>query len=182
MTTWVIVGYKAAGKSTLARKMADFISGAYIDTDNSLVEIYSNNYKEALTVPEIFERLGDVKFRELETKALEELLSLKEKGQLENTVIATGGGLPVLDENKRLLSLLGEVIFLDVPWPLIEGRLSCMVTPKTIGVKVSNSIDKKDSVKKLKEQYEKRYNHYVAVSSYRFISDIEVLKWLEMNL
>ena len=57
-------------------------------------------------IDEIFEAYGEQFFRDLETNTLKEL-----KG-LQNTVIATGGGIVLNPKHKALMD--GKIIYLDV--------------------------------------------------------------------
>ena len=60
-----------------------------------------------MDIPRIFDVEGECGFRDRETQALQELL------QLNNQIIATGGGSVIREENQMLLKSNGFVIFLD---------------------------------------------------------------------
>ena len=75
--------------------------------------------KEGLSVNDIFSEKGEEYFRRLETDAIREL-----GDGLHNTVIATGGGLPMRDENKKLLKALGMVYYLKTGADAIFRRIS----------------------------------------------------------
>ena len=74
----------------------------YIDTDEYIEK------KEGMTIPEIFEKKGEKEFRRIETEVLEEF-----KYNLCNTVLSTGGGMPLIKENAILLKELGNVYYLN---------------------------------------------------------------------
>ena len=59
-----------------------------------------------MAIPELFERFGEERFREIEAEAVAKVG--KEKGQ----VIATGGGAVLSRENRRNLKQNGFVVFL----------------------------------------------------------------------
>lgn len=76
----VMIGLMGAGKTRLGGMLAKALSLPFADSDKE-IERASN-----LTVSEIFEKLGEPRFREMEEKVLTRLLS---NGPC---VIATGGG------------------------------------------------------------------------------------------
>ena len=59
------------------------------------------------TVSEIFARNGEEVFRDMETRLCEEL------SRREGLIVATGGGLPLREENRELLKGSGLVLFLN---------------------------------------------------------------------
>jgi shikimate kinase len=59
-----------------------------------------------VTIPHIFDVEGEAGFRQRETAALEELV------QRHNIVLATGGGAPLSQQNRELLSRSGIVVYL----------------------------------------------------------------------
>jgi cytidylate kinase len=68
-----------------------------------------------MTISEIFATMGEEVFRDLETNLLHELEAV------EDSVIATGGGIVEREENRALLKSLGTVMFLDAsPEALLE--------------------------------------------------------------
>ncbi|MGN0394542.1 MAG: shikimate dehydrogenase [Coprococcus sp.] len=109
----ILTGFMGCGKSTTGALLAEKYGYKLIDTDKFIEE------KEGCAISDIFARKGEAYFRELETDALREL-----NETLSNTVISTGGGLPLRDENRELLSSLGYVIYLEVEPAEVIRRLS----------------------------------------------------------
>lgn len=72
-----------------------------------------------MAVSEIFDKLGEEAFRQMETQCLERLLVRKEP-----QVIAVGGGLPVREQNQELLKKLGTVIYLRATAETVCERLA----------------------------------------------------------
>lgn len=97
----VLTGMPASGKSTVGTFIASMLNREFIDTD-SLVESEMN-----MTIPEIFEKLGEGAFRDAEARAIR-LASSKNA-----SVIATGGGAVLRAENLEALKQNGKVYFLD---------------------------------------------------------------------
>ena len=74
------IGLMGAGKTTIGRLLAKQLGMAFYDTDHEIER------KTGVKIPLIFELEGEAGFRKRETAILEELT------QLENIVLATGGG------------------------------------------------------------------------------------------
>jgi shikimate kinase len=89
-----------AGKSMCGRLLARRLGRCFVETDDMIVA------REGRSIPEIFERDGEERFRKLEADVLT-ALALK-PGQ----VIATGGGLPCRAGRMEALRALGTVVWL----------------------------------------------------------------------
>lgn len=101
----VLIGYRGSGKSTVGKDLARNLGLDFLDTDNVIQE------KTGRTIREIFATSGEPAFRDLESEALEQLLSQED---LAPSVIATGGGIVMREENRECLKKLGLVIWLEV--------------------------------------------------------------------
>ena len=110
-TKLYLVGFMAAGKSTLAHALASALHWNAVDTD-ALVE-----ERQGASIAEIFATHGEAAFRAAERSALEELAPLQQ------LVVATGGGLYVDPENRALIDRDGVAIWLDVSLKRIIERL-----------------------------------------------------------
>lgn len=89
-----------AGKTTIGRLLAKLMGREFYDSD---VEI---ERKTGVKIPLIFELEGEAGFRKRETAAIEEL------SQLDNVIVATGGGAVLLAENREFLKNSGKIIYL----------------------------------------------------------------------
>lgn len=108
----ILTGFMGSGKTTVGRILADRLKMEFLDTD-ALIE-----QREGRTISEIFAQQGEAEFRRMETELLRKL-----QGTLTNTVLSTGGGMPLREENAQLLRTLGEVVYLSASPELIYERL-----------------------------------------------------------
>ena len=106
-----LVGFMAAGKSTVARALADRLGWRAEDVD-ALIEA-----RERRTIADIFGRQGEPYFRGVERDILKLLLPLR------HVVVATGGGTFMEADNRAAMNMDGVSIWLDVPFDLLLARL-----------------------------------------------------------
>jgi shikimate kinase len=106
-----LVGFMAAGKSTVARALGHRLGWRAEDIDE-LIE-----RRERLTVADIFTRHGEPYFRQAEREMLQVLMPLR------HVVVATGGGTFVDSDNRTRMSLDGVVVWLDLPLADLIGRI-----------------------------------------------------------
>ena len=109
----VLIGLSGCGKSTLAPIIAEKLGFSLVDTDAEIVK------KAGMSISRIFSGKGETAFREMETAEAYRCAALS------GTVISTGGGMVLKEENMRALSETGLVVFLDrSPEDIIGGDLS----------------------------------------------------------
>jgi shikimate kinase len=106
-----LVGFMAAGKSTVSHALADRLGWRAEDID-ALIE-----QRERLTIADIFARHGEPYFRRLEREMLALLRPMR------HLVVATGGGTFVDPDNRALINLDGVSVWLDLPLPEIIARI-----------------------------------------------------------
>jgi shikimate kinase/3-dehydroquinate synthase len=108
----VLTGFSGTGKSIVGPMVADRLRWQVVDTD-SLVEKAAGK-----PIPAIFERDGELRFRELEADAVRTACALK------RAVISVGGGAVLRPDNRRLLADGGFVVCLEARPETILRRLS----------------------------------------------------------
>ena len=109
-----LIGFMAAGKSSLARALAERLKWHVEDIDDRI------EVREHKTISELFSQRGESYFRMVERAILTEMLPLN------HTVIATGGGTFVDPDNQAAINGNGASIWNDVPWPvLVPNWSSC---------------------------------------------------------
>lgn len=72
--------------------------------------------QQRMTIPEIFEKYGEEYFRNLETEFLRNFRD-------EACIIATGGGVAMKEENRKIMRRTGLVFFLDADFNEIYERI-----------------------------------------------------------
>jgi shikimate kinase len=108
----VLIGMMGAGKSSVGRCLQRRIGLARFDTDEIVVS------KFGLSIPEIFSKYGEDRFRQVETEALTQL------APAESAIIVTGGGIVLRDENVELIKRLGTVVWLAAEKDTLFERAS----------------------------------------------------------
>lgn len=107
----VLTGFMGTGKTTAGRLLAGRLSRDFVDTD-ALIE------REAkMTVREIFTRLGEPAFREMEREACRRV------SQQPGQVIAIGGGALLDARNREVLEQTGVIVLLTCETRELAGRL-----------------------------------------------------------
>lgn len=105
----VLVGMPGSGKSTIGKILAQDLNMNFIDSDEEIVK------KTGKSIPEIFAEVGESGFRKIESEVISEI------AKLSHTVIATGGGAVLNENNTRLLSYNGRIYFIDRSLSSIEA-------------------------------------------------------------
>lgn len=98
-----LVGPMGAGKTTIGRQLAKALNRQFFDSDHEIEK------KTGVDIPLIFELEGEQGFRERETQIIDEMT------QLDNIVLATGGGAVLAQGNREHLGQRGTVIYLYAP-------------------------------------------------------------------
>lgn len=96
----VLTGYRCTGKSTVGRRLAERLRVSFYDTDELIKR------QTGKTVAEIVEKGGWRAFRKEEKEIIRGLSAI------EGSVIATGGGVVMDEENRNILKEIGTVVWL----------------------------------------------------------------------
>jgi len=107
-------GYMGSGKSVVSEKLASKLNLPIIDLDEQISLI------EELTIPEIFKIKGELYFRKLETKILEDVLE-----EPVSLIVALGGGTPCYGINLELIKNFPEskMVYLKASVDFLVKRL-----------------------------------------------------------
>lgn len=101
-----------SGKSHWGKIWADKLNLQFIDLDEHIEK------QSGHTIMEIFDKQGEIAFRHLEKKILENLITGK------HVVIACGGGTPCYFENMQWMNIHGKTIYLKATAEQIFSRIS----------------------------------------------------------
>ncbi|MDP2828766.1 MAG: shikimate kinase AroK [Sulfuricellaceae bacterium] len=96
----ILVGLMGAGKTTVGKILAKHLGKEFYDSDHEIER------RTGVKIPLIFEVEGEPGFRDRESAVIAELC------QLDNIILATGGGVVLREENRNTLKKNGRVVYL----------------------------------------------------------------------
>lgn len=128
----ILIGFMGCGKTTIGNELYKRLNYKFLDTD---AEIEKNS---GMTISDIFAKHGEEYFRNLETKTIEDMIN-----NVNETIISTGGGLPLRKCNAEILKKLGIVVYLKVKKDTVLKRLEGDNTrPLLAGDNVDEKVEK----------------------------------------
>lgn len=107
-----LIGYRATGKTTLARLVAERLRWDWIDAD---VEI---ERRAGRSIAKIFAEQGEPAFRDIEAQVIADLC------RRDRLVLAAGGGAPLRSESRRAMREAGLVVWLTARPETILARMT----------------------------------------------------------
>lgn len=115
-----LAGFMGSGKTTVGSLLARQLAWRFVDLDDRIEE------SAGLSIPEIFERLGEPAFRQIEAGQLRAALGRASEHK-EGTVLALGGGTYAQPGCPEFLRAAGApVLWLDSPLELLLARCMTM--------------------------------------------------------
>jgi shikimate kinase len=145
----VFIGFKAVGKTTVAKRYAQIHKKKFIDLDDEIVKLDS----DAGSCRELYRRKGEDHFRRLENLALD---SLRNKN---NIVVAAGGGAIEKSKNRQILKKIGRIIYLKDDEDVLFQRIKEIGFPPFI-----DQDNPKGSFRRLLKKREKLYDQIADIS------------------
>jgi len=106
-----LVGFMAAGKTTVGRKLAAELGYRFLDLDDYFEERYK------IDIHTFFDKYGEKLFRSLEHERLMKTFDMKD------VVVATGGGTPCYLNSMEEINKNGISVYLEMTPQAIAGRL-----------------------------------------------------------
>ncbi|MBQ0136663.1 MAG: shikimate kinase [Bacteroidales bacterium] len=98
-----LIGYMAAGKTTVGKLLAELLGWRFVDLDDAFYQIHG------YTTAEYIRQFGIEDFRQKEKYVLEDIADMS---PFDNVVYATGGGYPCYEDNMECLHELGTSFYL----------------------------------------------------------------------
>ena len=124
-----LIGFSGSGKSSVGKKLAKSLDYNFLDTDRIIEKITS------VSIDENIKTKGEKEFRKIETEVLSKI------DFTQNNIISTGGGLPTIKENIRIMRDNGSIIWLKASINSIYDRL---INSKEIRPLIGNNVQKKN--------------------------------------
>lgn len=158
----ILIGYMGSGKTKVGEYLAGLLTYHFWDTDRLIEK------KAGYTINQIFSLYGEEHFRNLETEQLKEILPT-----LQNTVLSTGGGMPLRAENSSLLKELGYVVYLSTSKQTIVNRLQGDTTrPLLAGDELEKKVGR---MLELRTPIYEKTAHKIIVTDNRTVKEIAEL-------
>ncbi len=111
MKNIVLTGFMGTGKTAVGRYLAKRLGFAYLDIDREIERVSQK------TITEIFKTQGEEAFRDLESEVI------GAASLLSNTVISTGGGAVIRQDNVSKLREKGIIVCLDASAETVFERV-----------------------------------------------------------
>jgi shikimate kinase len=131
----VLIGYRGTGKSAAGRILARRLGMKYIGMDAAIVK------RAGMPIPEIVEKYGWPRFRDLESEEARELAGR------DNIVIDTGGGVIERPENIENLQNNARIFWLKASVTTIVARIQggterpALISGKTFTEEVAEVLE-----------------------------------------
>ena len=123
-----LLGYMGSGKSHISKNLSQKINFKLIDLDQKISEEHQQS------IPEIFEKRGEIYFRKEEKRILEELLNSEE-----DLVLSLGGGTPVYYENMNIINEKSKSFFLRASVGTLTNRVLLQKHSRPLIAKLEDS-------------------------------------------
>ena len=148
MNNIYLIGMMGSGKSVVGEKVAAKLSMEHIDIDSEV------EYANQMDIQNIFETMGEGKFREMESAFF------IEKAKQHNQIFSTGGGIVLNDGCCDILKNKGTTFFLKADCKVLLNRINEISKRPLLDVK--NPIESLSLIwEQRKELYYKSCHHVV---------------------
>jgi len=144
----VLIGYRGTGKSAVGELLALRLKMPCIGMDAEIVK------RAGMSIPEIVEKYGWQKFRDMESEEARELAGL------DNIIVDTGGGVVERPENIEALKTNSIIIWLKASVDTIVSRIQgdterpALTAGKTFTEEVTEVLEQRIPKYKSAAQYE----------------------------
>lgn len=155
-----LTGYRATGKSTVARLLASRLSAGAIDTDVLVQELAGKS------ISRIFSEDGETVFRDWETLALRQAIAS------ESLVVSLGGGAILREENRQLISAHGKCVWLTASATTIHDRM----TRDVASLSTRPSLTGLSPLQEIQRLLDERRSFYCDVADLEISTDVATVE------
>jgi shikimate kinase len=141
-----LAGPPCAGKSSTGQAIASMLDIPFYDLDKLIEKI------TALSIPDIFNQLGEQEFRRLESEVLHSLLKTRE-----TMILALGGGCLLKESNIIEIKEKGIIVTLTAPDEVLLERCKLQIGYRPLIMTDKTFIE---LLKTRKEHYDSLPNHF----------------------
>ncbi|MBQ6108261.1 MAG: shikimate kinase [Thermoguttaceae bacterium] len=165
-----LIGYRATGKTTVAKLLAEALNCPWIDSDREIER------QAGKTIARIFAEDGEPAFRDFEERIIAELCLKSE------LILATGGGAVMRENTRKILRESGPVLWLTASPETILRRMTADETTQTSRPSLTN-LPALDEIRHLLELREPMYRDCASLEiTTELCSPEEIVKQLlEIN-
>jgi shikimate kinase len=111
-----LIGYRGAGKSTIAKLLAEQLDCEWADSDAEIER------RARHTIAELFASIGEESFRVIERDAIRGLLQRHDADGGGSLVVALGGGAVLDPQTRQLIRARGQCVWLEAPPEVLARR------------------------------------------------------------
>jgi len=148
----VLIGYRGTGKTVVGKRLAEALNKRLVKMDELITE------KAGMSIPEIVERYGWDRFRDLESEVAEEV------GKMDNCVIDTGGGVILRRVNVDNLRKKGKIVWLKSDVKTIVERIKDDQGRPSLTGKKSFTEEVADVLEQRRKKYEDAADYAIDTS------------------
>ncbi|RLB74748.1 MAG: shikimate kinase [Deltaproteobacteria bacterium] len=107
-----LIGYRCCGKSSVGMKLAEVLRRPFVDADAAFIE------HTTVSIIDFVAKSGWDEFRKVESQILLDLC------KRENIILATGGGVVLNPDNRRVLQVSGVNFWMQIRQETVFTRLT----------------------------------------------------------
>jgi len=148
----VLIGYRGTGKTVVGNRLAKVLNKRLVKMDELITE------KAGMSIPEIVEKYGWDKFRDLESEVAEEV------GKMDDCIVDTGGGVILRKVNVDNLRKKGVIILLKADVKTIIERIKDDQERPSLTRKKSFTEEVAEVLEQRRKKYEEAADYAIDTS------------------
>lgn len=148
-----LVGFMGCGKTTVGKYLAKKLNYIFIDLDLEITKT------SGLSIQEFFSKFGEPEFRKIEHDVLLKYIRLDQ-----NTVFATGGGMPCFNNNMDIMNQFGETVYLKRDLLTLELILQNSKKPRPLLINKENLFGEIEVMLDKRKVFYEQAKHIVKIN------------------